>query len=135
MLRASGIFVLKNAGEHFIKARIVIPGSAQGYRMVSVDGRKVAEHIYIMEKLIGRKMKGRGKEVVHHIDGNKLNNAPRNLRLMSMPEHQSMHVLTRRTLIHHGLPGDRPKVSIPTREPPDSRATPKTGRTASGRFG
>lgn len=36
--------------------------SSQGYRMISVGKRKVAEHIYIMEKIIGRKMKGLGKE-------------------------------------------------------------------------
>lgn len=87
--------------------------SKQGYRMISIDGRKVAEHIYIMEKILGRKMKGRGKEVVHHIDGNKLNNKPSNLRLMSMPEHQRMHLLKRHTLAHHGRPGGHSKVSIP----------------------
>ena len=63
----------------------------QGYKITSINGRKVAEHIVVMEKIIGRRMKGRGKEVVHHIDGNKLNNNPKNLRLMSTPDHQRMH--------------------------------------------
>ena len=69
--------------------------SAQGYRMITIDGKPKAEHIYIMEKILGRKMKGRGKEVVHHLDGNKLNNKSNNLILMRMSDHQSMHATER----------------------------------------
>lgn len=65
--------------------------NGQGYKMIMTGRRKVAEHIYIMEKIIGRKMKGRGKEVVHHIDHNKLNNDPKNLRLMTMSDHVKLH--------------------------------------------
>jgi len=39
----------------------------------------VVEHRLVMEKIIGRFLNG--KEVVHHIDGNKLNNSETNLTL------------------------------------------------------
>jgi len=46
-------------------------------------------HIYLMETKIGRKIK-RG-EVVHHIDGNKLNNCLENLQLLTISEHNKIH--------------------------------------------
>ena len=67
--------------------------SGQGYRMCVIGGKPKAEHIHIMEKMLGRKMKGRGKEVVHHKDGNKLNNDPSNLALMTSGEHTRLHHL------------------------------------------
>ena len=43
-----------------------------------------------MEKTLGRSLKS--NEVVHHIDGNKLNNSPYNLQLFSsQDEHHSLH--------------------------------------------
>lgn len=43
-----------------------------------------------MEEMIGRKLK-KG-EIVHHIDGNKKNNAPSNLELMTQSEHIKQHL-------------------------------------------
>jgi hypothetical protein len=53
------------------------------------------EHILVMEKHIGRKLKrtkyGKG-EGVHHIDGDKLNNELKNLCLyINEEEHSDMH--------------------------------------------
>jgi len=48
---------------------------------------KKAIHRIVMEKKLGRKLR-RG-ETVHHIDGNKLNNRPRNLMLFPS---QSAHI-------------------------------------------
>lgn len=49
----------------------------------------VLEHIFIMENELGRKLvKG---EVVHHIDGDKLNNDIKNLKLMSSSDHTKLH--------------------------------------------
>ncbi|MFH2034581.1 MAG: HNH endonuclease [Candidatus Margulisiibacteriota bacterium] len=51
------------------------------YRGVSVNGKKVGEHRVVMEKILGRKLLR--NEIVHHIDGNGLNNTPENLRVCS----------------------------------------------------
>jgi hypothetical protein len=48
------------------------------------------EHRVVMEQMIGRSL--RAGEVVHHIDGNKLNNDPANLQLFaSQAEHARHH--------------------------------------------
>ena len=56
------------------------------------------EHDLVMEKYLGRKLKyyslnNRNNEVVHHIDGNKLNNSLDNLKLMTHGEHVRFHRL------------------------------------------
>ena len=46
----------------------------------------VPEHVVVMEKVLGRYLDG--KEIVHHKDGNKKNNNPKNLQLMkNMSDH------------------------------------------------
>ena len=61
-----------------------------GYKNVWFsDGSCKKEHIYIMEKIIGRKLK-KG-ECVHHIDGNRANNNVSNLKLMTIGEHSALH--------------------------------------------
>ena len=61
-----------------------------GYRMIRVGTWYRKEHRVIMEGLIGRKLKRR--EVVHHWDENRLNNAPENLCLFrSQSAHMSLH--------------------------------------------
>lgn len=49
----------------------------------------VYEHQLVMEKVIGRYIKT--GEVVHHIDGNKSNNDPKNLMLLTNEEHVRLH--------------------------------------------
>ena len=51
----------------------------------------VKEHRVVMEKHLGRYIDTK-KEVVHHIDHNKLNNSLDNLQLMSPSEHSTYHV-------------------------------------------
>ena len=56
-----------------------------GYKKI---GRRQYSHI-IAEKMIGRSI--RDDEVVHHINGNKLDNRPDNLKVMTRSEHVSFH--------------------------------------------
>lgn len=55
-----------------------------GYRRIRTpDGRRTTEHRYVMEQMLGRRLLS--SEQVHHIDGDKLNNAPENLQLRINP--------------------------------------------------
>jgi len=47
------------------------------------------EHRIVAEQMLGRPLK-RG-EIVHHIDGNRHNNAPDNLQVMSQADHLRLH--------------------------------------------
>lgn len=60
--------------------------SYDGYRVYS--GKKV--HRIIMEEYLGRKLLS--SEIIHHIDGNKLNNDINNLKVMSRKEHSILHL-------------------------------------------
>lgn len=61
-----------------------------GYVCLTVPGRgRVYEHRYVMEQHLGRRL--RRDEHVHHIDGDKTNNALSNLRLLTEAEHKSLH--------------------------------------------
>src|SRR5690349_19574689 len=65
----------------------------RGYRVQSktVNGKRqqVREHRAIMEDCIGRKLEP--WEIVHHKDGNPLNNALDNLEVMDFASHTSEH--------------------------------------------
>lgn len=65
---------------------IIVPGhpatNARGY---------VYEHRIVAEKKLGRYL--RSDEVVHHIDGNKTNNSPDNLIVLSNEDHATLHAL------------------------------------------
>ena len=59
------------------------------YKMSYRNGKTDREHRFIAEDMIGRKLKT--NEVVHHKDGNKRNNSPENLIVVTRSEHAKIH--------------------------------------------
>jgi HNH endonuclease len=60
------------------------------YQMATVDGRPAYVHRQIMERHLGRALKPFPDEIVHHVNGDKLDNRIENLALISQSEHASM---------------------------------------------
>ena len=77
-----------------------------GYKKIKAENHPYAdilgyvfEHRLVMEKKIGRFLKP--KERVHHLDGNKLNNNPKNLQLFSTNGEHTRHHLKERWKNHN----------------------------------
>lgn len=65
------------------------------YIFLREDKRKYrAEHRIIVENYLGRKLES--NEIVHHLDGNKLNNEISNLMIVTRAEHARIHAQMRR---------------------------------------
>jgi len=63
--------------------------AGNGYRIVSKRGKSnLYEHRVVAEEMLGRPLTS--DEVVHHIDGNRSNNSPDNLKVMKRWEHDKL---------------------------------------------
>ena len=63
--------------------------SSEGYLVITVGDRRIKEHRHVMQVFLGRELER--TELVHHIDGDKLNNTLENLLLVSRPDHLRDH--------------------------------------------
>ena len=62
---------------------------SDNYEVVTINGRQRPAHDVIEENIIGRPLAE--DEVVHHINGDKRDNRPENLKVMKRSAHTSMH--------------------------------------------
>ena len=77
-----------------------------GYVQIIRDGKRMLEHRAIAGRMLGRPLTK--SEIVHHIDGNKLNNEPKNLAVMSQACHRALvDHLARLWVIEHQGDDDR----------------------------
>src|SRR3990167_639036 len=53
----------------------------KGYRVITVDGKQIFHHRYVMENNLCRPLFA--EEIVHHVNGDKLDNVIENLEIMS----------------------------------------------------
>lgn len=78
------------------KAHTYVDGTTigvNGYRSIKVGDKYVLEHRLVMEEHLNRKLLP--GEVVHHIDGDRLNNNIENLEVMEKKEHDRKHTTER----------------------------------------
>ena len=61
----------------------------KSYKTISIKGKQKRLHRYIMECFLGRQLTS--QELVHHKDGDKLNNTVNNLELIDRATHIRLH--------------------------------------------
>lgn len=79
---------VKVNGHEYVTSQGYVAVKIHGHPMAFTDGY-VLKHRLVMANMLNRMLKE--DEHVHHIDENKLNNDPKNLRLTSNRDHQISH--------------------------------------------
>ena len=69
------------------KVRKAMLGKGDGKSYEKTHGKHT--HRIVAEQILGRPLES--SEIVHHIDGNKRNNDPSNLMVMTQSEHARLH--------------------------------------------
>lgn len=64
----------------------------RGYRVVKRGGRHMAEHLFVMEEILGRPVDTKNGETVHHKNGQRADNRPENLELWSSKQPRGQRV-------------------------------------------
>lgn len=77
------------------------------YKYIRVDGVRIHEHRFVMEKFIGRKLTS--NEVVHHKNGNPTDNRISNLEVLSNSEHMKHHS---KEFVERGFIGRKTRTSF-----------------------
>ena len=68
---------------------------SSGYVLVNLgDGQRVREHRIIAEEILGRTLESR--EIINHINGDKTDNRPDNLAVLTKVEHGSHNIMSYR---------------------------------------
>lgn len=68
---------------------IVMSINTYGYEVIKIKGKSILLHRYMMENYIGRKLLS--IEIVHHKNGDKLDNRPSNLEIITHKDHNKLH--------------------------------------------
>lgn len=92
------IWKRKNPNKRAYKEKIFVAGYYYLYMPEHPNAikkaRYIAEHRYVLEQKIGRLLKR--DEVVHHINGDKKDNVPGNLKLFTISAHNRKHAKSRK---------------------------------------
>jgi len=75
-----------------------------GYRYLTVNGRRIAEHRYVLEQLLGRPLEP--WETPHHRNGQRADNRPENLELWVKPQPAGQRLEDLITFIVEHYPGE-----------------------------